>query len=137
MVQVSARDVAAFRAFHGLRLPTEAEWEFAARGSEWRPYPWGDARPDAPGRRRANFGTVICCTPDDTDGFLTTAPVRRFPEGASPFGALDMTGNVWEWMASGGAGAQRRVILKGGGWGNKPLLSAHRAPRHQPAKRRS
>ncbi len=63
---------------------------------------------------------MICCAPDDTDGFLTTAPVGRFPEGASPFGTLDRAGNVWEWTASGGAGAQPRVILKGGGWGNKP-----------------
>ncbi len=63
---------------------------------------------------------MICCAPDDSDGFLTTAPVGRFPEGASPFGALDMAGNVWEWTASRQAGAGRRVILKGGGWGNDP-----------------
>ena len=120
VVQVSARDAAAFCAFHGLRLPTEAEWEFAARGQAWRRYPWGDAAPDEGGRRRANFGTVACCAADETDGHLTTAPVGSFPAGASPFGLLDMAGNVWEWTASRLEGRPEAVILKGGGWGNNP-----------------
>ncbi len=80
----------------------------------------GDARPGEDGRRRANFGAVACCAADDADGFLETAPVGRFASGASPFGVMDMAGNVWEWTASRLAGAPDRVILKGGGWGNDP-----------------
>ncbi len=120
VVQVSARDAAAFCAFRGFRLPTEAEWEFAARGPEWRRYPWGDDKPARGGRRRANFGAISCCAADDADGFLRTGPVGRFPSGASPFGLLDMAGNVWEWTASRLAGSKDRAILKGGGWGNDP-----------------
>ena len=120
VVQVSARDAAAFCAYHGLRLPTEAEWEFAARGPDWRRYPWGDSPPQGVGGRRANFGTVDCCAADVSDGYLKTAPVGRFPSGASPFGANDMAGNVWEWTASRLEDRPAAVILKGGGWGNDP-----------------
>ena len=120
VVQVSVRDARAFCAFHGLRLPTESEWQRAARGARWRRYPWGDGAPDMGGLRRANFGTVRCCAADAADGFAKTAPVGRFRAGNSPFGLADMAGNVWEWTATLLAGDPKRVILKGGGWGNDP-----------------
>ncbi|MEE8433908.1 MAG: formylglycine-generating enzyme family protein [bacterium] len=119
-VQVSARDAARFCAFYQLRLPTEAEWEFAARGTDGRRYPWGNAAPRQKSARRANFGTVTCCAPDAADGYLFTAPVGSFPQGASPFGVLDLAGNVWEWTASPFPGRKGLVVLRGGGWGNNP-----------------
>ena len=118
-VQVSWRDARAFCLFHGLRLPREEEWEFAARGADGRIFPWGDAAPDEGGTRRANYGTDECCAADMSDGYHETAPVGSYPAGVSPFGLHDMAGNVWEWTASLDAESGKYVI-RGGGWGNNP-----------------
>lgn len=118
VVQVSRRDAAAYCRWRGLRLPEEAEWEFAARGTDGRRYPWGDAPPRQGGAARANFGTPACCAADAADGYLRIGPVGRYPSGASPFGLLDMAGNVWEWTASAFPGRPGFVSLRGGGWGN-------------------
>ncbi|MEM9489858.1 MAG: SUMF1/EgtB/PvdO family nonheme iron enzyme [Myxococcota bacterium] len=118
VVQISVRDAAAFCGHYGLRLPTEAEWEFAARGLDGRRYAWGDEAPYARPGQRGNFGTEDCCAPDPSDGFWSLAPVAQFPDGASPFGLLDMTGNVWEWTASPFPGQPGKVAIRGGGWGN-------------------
>ena len=120
-MQISARDADAFCAHYGLRLPSDVEWEYAARGTDGRRFPWGDSGPVADdGTRKANFGTVKCCAPDTADGFARTAPVGSFPQGRSPFGLHDMAGNVWEWTSSRFPGQASDRVLRGGGWGNNP-----------------
>lgn len=123
VVQVSQRDAATYCAWHGRRLPTEAEWEFAARGTDGRQFAWGNKAPTQTGKlssRRANYGTDNCCSADATDGHRTTAPVGSFPAGASPFGLNDMAGNVWEWTTTRFPGQTSWFVIKGGGWGNNP-----------------
>lgn len=128
VLQVSARDADAFCAHYGLRLPGGDEWEYAARGSDGRRYPWGNDVPGAGADRRANFGTIACCAADDADGYVRTAPVGSYEQGRSPFGVLDMAGNVWEWTASRFPGKPAQRSLRGGGWGNNPycLRAAYR-----------
>ena len=87
VVEASWYGSVAYCAALGKRLPSEAEWEFAARGTTARRYPWGDAAPDA---TRARFG----------QGWGETVPVAARPAGATPEGIHDLTGNVHQWTSS-------------------------------------
>ena len=85
MVYVNWMDANAYCTWAGGRLPSEAEWEKSARGTDGRSFPWGNANLS---KNLLNFGFNIG----------DTTIVGKYPAGASPYGALDMAGNVWQWV---------------------------------------
>lgn len=112
VVGVSLEDASAFARWSGRRLPTDEEWEIAARYIDGRVFPWGDAFPDNPSQSVCNSAESI-----RTDRLLvTTVPVGSLPAGDSPYGIHDLAGNVWEWTSTTVRDKDGRelAVVKGG-----------------------
>jgi len=148
VIHITQPDAARYCQWAGGRLPTEAEWEKAARGADGLLFPWGNQEITS---ASANFCDVNCIEPDPlafeanfNDGYADVAPVGSFPSGTSPYGALDMGGNVLEWVADWyetsyydkspyenptGPSTGTRYTLRGGSWwsGRDGLRPAARA----------
>jgi len=96
---MSWNDASAYCQWAGRRLPSEAEWEKAARGTDGRMYPWGNQKPNQTLLNLADKNiTTSWADKQSDDGYAFTSPVGNYPLGASPYGAMDMAGNVWDWV---------------------------------------
>ncbi|MBT5550536.1 MAG: SUMF1/EgtB/PvdO family nonheme iron enzyme [Nitrospina sp.] len=104
VVGVSWYEAEALAKWEGKRLPTELQWERAARGDDGLIYPWGN-----------EFDSEKCNS--DESKVRATTPVSRYPEGRSPSGCYDMAGNVWEWVSDW---YDTGKALRGGSWGSEP-----------------
>lgn len=102
---VSLEDARAYAAWAGKRLPHEWEWQYAAQGTDGRLYPWGN-----------NMDSTKMPPPDTSRNMRPPTDVNAFPEGASPFGVMDMVGNVWQWTDEYTDKHTRAAVLKGGGY---------------------
>jgi len=128
VVHITYEDALAYADWAGGDLPTEAEWEYAARsGLDGATYEWGETPPDQGPVRANTWEGLFPIVNTERDGYLGTAPVGCFP--ANDYGLYDMTGNVWEWVRAD-AGANVGII-KGGSY----LCAENYCRRYRPSAR--
>lgn len=128
VVHVAYADALAYADWRGHDLPTEAEWEFAARGGrDGARYTWGDQAPGLSGEHANIWQGFFPLRDQGADGYRGVAPVGCFP--ANGYGLYDMAGNVWEWTRSDGA--RHQGVLKGGSF----LCADNYCSRYRPAAR--
>jgi formylglycine-generating enzyme required for sulfatase activity len=139
VVGINWYEAYAYARFRGKSLPTEAQWEYAARGIFGRVYPWGDLWQD----NLSNHGKSRSPYYDETDGYRYAAPAGAFPAGKSPEGVLNLAGNVWEWCLDWyaaydqsetfnpqGPATGTEKVVRGGSWTGSILFCRgfHRNP---------